>query len=364
MTDDTSLLVTTVRNEGHTILEWVAHHRLCGFDRIQIYQNDSTDTTVKTLHTLAGLGVIEYHENRHKKGGHQMRAYRRASRSEAYAECDWCMVLDADDFLNVRLGGGKVADLIAACPDKADAILVNQRSFGSSGHQYLDRSLVTERFGRAEPAGDIVTTRMSPLKPLFKTRAFSRPGAHLPRDPAIEAPVHCNGSGLVDGEFRRKGGRSFDPEGRAFAQVHHYGLRDLASFLVHHVEDGEPAHRDEGLEIWRELDRNDEEDHTLVSRAPALWEEMQRLDEMSDGLLLRLRQKAIRQWRVAAKNLAERKDITALRDAILGKVPELVLKPESMVTPFRLPQPLPVFSSVRNASEDAAPDKPHKVAAS
>ena len=57
MTQDTSLLVTAVTNEGHTILEWVAHHRLCGFDRIQIYHHESTDTTVRTLHAcLRNLG--------------------------------------------------------------------------------------------------------------------------------------------------------------------------------------------------------------------------------------------------------------------------------------------------------------------
>ena len=60
MTEPTSLLVATVKNEGPNILEWVAHHRLCGFDRIQIYQNDSTDTTVQTLRTLDRL-----HQHRH-----------------------------------------------------------------------------------------------------------------------------------------------------------------------------------------------------------------------------------------------------------------------------------------------------------
>ena len=111
---DTTLLVTTVRNEGPNILEWIAHHRLCGFDRIQVYQNDSTDTTVRSLRTLDQLGVIEYFENRHKKGAHQMRAYRRAGRSEAFADADWCMALECNEFLTIHAGDGKVSDLIAA----------------------------------------------------------------------------------------------------------------------------------------------------------------------------------------------------------------------------------------------------------
>ena len=66
MTKDTTLLVATVRNEGPNILEWVAHHRLCGFDRIQIFQNDSTDNTVRTLRILDRLGVIEFFQNNYR----------------------------------------------------------------------------------------------------------------------------------------------------------------------------------------------------------------------------------------------------------------------------------------------------------
>jgi len=66
-------------HEGPGILEWVAHHRLCGFDRIQIYQNDSFDTTLPILRTLDRLGVIEFHNNRHAKGAFQTRAYKRAA---------------------------------------------------------------------------------------------------------------------------------------------------------------------------------------------------------------------------------------------------------------------------------------------
>lgn len=46
------LLISTVKNEGPNILEWVAHHLCIGFTHIQIYQNDSEDGTQKTLRTL------------------------------------------------------------------------------------------------------------------------------------------------------------------------------------------------------------------------------------------------------------------------------------------------------------------------
>ena len=222
MTKDTTLLVATVRNEGPNILEWVAHHRLCGFDRIQIFQNDSTDNTVRTLRILDRLGVIEFFQNRNLEvGAHRRRAYRRASRGAAYAESTWCMVLDCDEFLNVKTGDGTVQDLIAACPTEADAILLNWRIFGSNGHRDLSGELVTERFTRAEAAGEIANGRKSPVKALARTASFGRPGVHMPRDPKKDAPVYCNGSGLSAGEFEHRNWRSDDPGARKLAQVNH-----------------------------------------------------------------------------------------------------------------------------------------------
>lgn len=74
MTDPKVLLVTTVKNEGPNILEWVAHHLLAGFDHIQIYQNDSEDSTQKHLRTLAKAGVIEYFPNPSRRGQWQNKA--------------------------------------------------------------------------------------------------------------------------------------------------------------------------------------------------------------------------------------------------------------------------------------------------
>ncbi len=139
------LLVATVRDEGPNILEWVAYHRIIGFDRIQIYQNNSSDDSQKTLPTLAKIGAIEYFRNHCVKQQWQNKAYRRASFSEAYTSSDWCMALDGDDFLNVKIGNGMVGYLIDTCPD-AEQILVNWRNFGSSGQLDLSDELVISRY--------------------------------------------------------------------------------------------------------------------------------------------------------------------------------------------------------------------------
>ncbi len=316
-----TLLVTTVKNEGPNILEWVAHHRLCGFDTIQVYQNDSSDTTEQSLRVLHRLGVIEYYPNRHNKGAHQMRAYRRAARSEAHRHADWCMVLDGDEFLNVHVGDGRVQDLIAACPEQADAILVNWRIFGSSHLKDTDPRLITERFTWAEAADGIAEgPLLSPFKPLYRTASFRRPGIHLPRDALVAAPILVNGSGLREGAFLRKNWRGQDPGKRKLAQVNHYITRDLQSFLLKHARGSANApHRDVGLKYWRRHNRNEEEETLLAERSPAIRAEMERLDALSGGKLMQLRARALRQWRLALREALKRPEIAALQAAILDR---------------------------------------------
>ena len=52
-------LIATAKDEGHNILEWLAHHRLAGFTEFILFQNDSTDGTAEMLELLAELGVTE-----------------------------------------------------------------------------------------------------------------------------------------------------------------------------------------------------------------------------------------------------------------------------------------------------------------
>lgn len=324
------LLVATVKNEGPNILEWVAHHRLAGFDQIQIYQNDSSDMTVQTLRTLDRMGVIQYFPNRHNKGAHQVRAYKRAARTEAHHKADWCMVLDGDEFLNVKTGDNTVQSLIKACPRQADAILVNWRVFGSGGETEFSTDLITQRFTSAEPEDEIAHgLRLSAFKPLYRTDAYKRPAIHLPRDPLKHDTLMVNGSGLKDGDFKRRNWRSADPKCRKFAQVNHYMLRDLPSFLLKHARGSANApHRDVGLKYWHMHNRNEAQDTGLAQRAPAVWDEMQQLDEASGGKLLQFRNRSIRQWRLALNRALERPEIADLRDAILDSqmVDEELLK--------------------------------------
>ena len=56
-------VVTSIRNEGVALLEWVAHYRVLGFDTIFIYTNDNTDGSIALLERLAEHGIIRLRWN-------------------------------------------------------------------------------------------------------------------------------------------------------------------------------------------------------------------------------------------------------------------------------------------------------------
>ena len=128
----TYTLVATAKNEGPFLLEWVAYHRVIGFDNFILYQNDSDDYTDKILRTLKRMGVVKYFYNAAKRGAHQVRAYRRASRQESFRQADWVMALDLDEFLVINTGNGHLDDLISGL-DGADYAMINWRRFGNGG---------------------------------------------------------------------------------------------------------------------------------------------------------------------------------------------------------------------------------------
>ena len=55
-----TVLLSSFRNEAPFVLEFVAHHKVLGFDQIIIASNDCTDGTVQILDALQAMGVIRH----------------------------------------------------------------------------------------------------------------------------------------------------------------------------------------------------------------------------------------------------------------------------------------------------------------
>ena len=223
-------VITTMKNEGAFLLEWVAHHKALGFDHMLICTNDCADHTRRLVFRLQQLGLATHHATRPWAATSiQRSALKQATRYDIVRKADWVWVCDADEFLVVRAGDGSARALAAMAGQGAGVISVPWRVFGPGGRLAFEEGPVTRQFplGQAAEPG----TRPPPVyaKSLFRGYLpYGRIGIHLPR-PRDGAP-----------EFRREipGGRPwpqgmnpmFTPADYSVAQVNHYALRSAESF--------------------------------------------------------------------------------------------------------------------------------------
>lgn len=287
MAGTTYTLVATAKNEGPYLLEWVAFHRMIGFDNILIFQNDSDDGTHEVLRILDDLGVVKYRYNRAAPGRHQVKAYKRAARQPEFQSSDWVIALDLDEFLQIHVGQGHLDDLFAALPP-VDEVLLNWRRFGHGDQFEITDELVPGRFTRAEPS-ERVAKHLTPYKALFRPALFERPGVHRPFGPKAKVRT-CNGSGLVEPDFVRYRFRATDPGQRKLAQINHYIVRDAASFVLKSQRgSAHQANRDIGRKYWTRRNYNDAADFALADRQPKVVAAMAALNAQSGGRLEALR---------------------------------------------------------------------------
>lgn len=313
------LLVATVKDEGPHLLEWIAHHKRIGFDDIVIYQNDSTDFTDRSLQFMAKAGILEYHLNTFPENAvrkpYQNRALQRASRTEAYQNADWCIGLDGDEFLHIKTPEGTLQSLVEAVEGKAgpvDEIRLNWRVFGNSFLHRFDDRLMTERFTRADPEDRILTQKIA-VKTLFRTRSFQRPGIHLPKVPLKEKTRFSNGSGLHEEDIPVSGFRSNDPGLCCFARINHYAVRDTESFLLKSARgSASNVGRSIDMRYWRRFNRNQVEELGLYNQLPETRKKMAELDDLTNGRLMGIRNRSLRQWRVRGRMLREDPDYAVL----------------------------------------------------
>ena len=177
-TSDKRAIVATARDEGLSILEWIAYHRVIGFDAFFIYTNDNTDGSLELLQTLAQHGVITLINNhvaanvspQQKCYEHslyfvpQLRRYR------------WVSYLDVDEFFLPLNCEPASLDGLFTQIGKTDlegsfsAIFFNWKWFGS-GHKFeMEDGFVLERFSEAR--SDMHGKSMSQLADVVSMRTW------------------------------------------------------------------------------------------------------------------------------------------------------------------------------------------------
>lgn len=290
-----------MKNEAPFLLEWIAYHRVIGFDEIVVCSNPSNDGTEELLAALAGAGVIRHLQVIPEAGeAAQSAAAKRFSTEIGYRDGDWYLWLDADEFLNIHVGARRVEDLIRAV-GAHDCALINWRVFGANGHARFPGRFIGAGFGRAArrkfAGNDSVKSffRMSP-----KFGGFAPVGIHRPlvtrggglRHTDVVTGIGTNPTLGFRPHWQWFQGDSFpanskvelDEVGWDLAQVNHYMVRTPDHFALKRLRGrGWKAHSEGEANqrhtdgFFTKNDRNEEEDVSILAWEEAVTAEMARL---------------------------------------------------------------------------------------
>ena len=235
-------ILTMMKDEGPRLLEWLAHHRLIGFDAVTVYTNDCRDGTDAMLDRLEAMGLCRHLRNDVPPGAKpQPHALTLGQKDARLLATDWLMVLDADEFLHVKTGDGTLDALLAACPKGTEGVAVNWRMIGSNGIAAWTDAPLLPQFTAGAPDA---FRRGWGVKTLFRPFEGLKLGIHRPtvkgakRDPALmaalEARLWVNGSGVqMPPSFMRDGWRgSAATVGYGLAEVAHYAVQSREAYLL------------------------------------------------------------------------------------------------------------------------------------
>jgi hypothetical protein len=281
-------IVTTMKNEGPFILEWIAYHRAIGIDDFLIYTNDCTDGTDELLRLLQDKGLVQHRDNPYRQSGMKpQHAALAAARDEPIVgNAKWLLCTDVDEFINIKCGDGTLDALFEALPD-ANMISMTWRLFGNADiHSYVDEPLMRQLTCCAPKL-----TRKPHVawgfKTLFQNRGiFKKMGVHRPKglQPQLLNELNwVNGSGrpMPQSMYRNAWRSTSSTVGYDLVQLNHYAVRSAESFLVKR-DRGRVNHvdRDQGLAYWFRMNNNADTDLSIQRMLPALQVELDRL--MSD----------------------------------------------------------------------------------
>lgn len=263
--------LSTMKDEGPTVVEWVAHHLAVGFTELMVYTNDCTDGTDTLLKRLEAMDIgVHHRENLIPEGMKPHPSMLKSAGEEALiVNSDWVLVLDADEFLCINHPSGTldgmVADLNAM---NAHAIVLTWRIFGSSGIRDWSRAPITDQFTRAAP--EFWNKGWGTKTMLRYDAKHLRLGMHRPiiksqfKDTDYpDTLLWVNGSGRpLEDWFKFRGWRSIRRTvGYDWAQINHYAIKSMDAYSLRKFRGNANLKKDKyNSDYWSLQDRNEVED--------------------------------------------------------------------------------------------------------
>lgn len=138
-----AFLCAITKNEGIDLAEWILFHLSIGFEKIIVYDNNSTDKTKDYVDACKYYGAVEYVHWPFPHG--QLTAYADCLKRFS-KDCDWMAFLDIDEFL-VLPQHKLIPDFLNEI-SPYQAIAINWRIFGSNNEIVISQNLVVDTFFR------------------------------------------------------------------------------------------------------------------------------------------------------------------------------------------------------------------------
>lgn len=233
-------VVTTMRDEGPFILEWLAHLKSIGVTHVVVFSNDCTDGSDRLLDQLSVLPWITHIRQTLNEGDSaQWTALRHAWHLPEVGDADWLLFCDVDEFPEIKIGDGTFKALISDV-GQVDAIALPWRLFGNAKRVHYEDKPVTTQFTRCAPPDLMFPIASTFFKTLFRKKGpFAGMGVHRPKQKNPEnhgLPVWVDGSGVrLPSTFVNNPKRLSlvgTNMGRDLVELRHYSLKSVEAFLI------------------------------------------------------------------------------------------------------------------------------------
>jgi FkbM family methyltransferase len=256
------------RNEGVYLHEWIAYHRVIGFDEVVVYDHESTDGSSELLDDLAGQGLVTRVPWSVPDDVSPQRSAYEDAIARYRGRLEWMGFFDVDEFL-VLVRHETIGDFLDEYADR-DAIAVNWRLLGSGGQERYGPEPVIDRFRRASGRRAGRNRRVKALARLDVLR-----GPPSPHTPRLHRPARYL---TVAGEPADSGRATVDHD---TIRLNHYYTKSYEEWgwKLTRGRGGKPRNRPEakyGYPSFAVRDVDDEEEVDIVRRLPALRELMDR----------------------------------------------------------------------------------------
>ncbi len=271
------------KNESAFVLEWLAFHRVVGFEHFIIADNGSNDGTRELLAKLTQLGLVtalDFSTNDERKP--QLPAYSYILKL-CPADVDVLAFIDADEFIFPMDDAETLLPLMERLfsPEDVSAVALNWATFGSSGHLFMDQGLVLERFTKHAAQAFGVNHHFKSIVRPSRVNCFDNPhyarlwwGRYVDARGQDVKPHPKHGNGL-----------SADVVWTG-ARVNHYAVKSLEEFVLGKSRKGSAslAGRVKHKAYYQLHDRNDETCEQTKAFLPRVRQELTRLQEMLAAL--------------------------------------------------------------------------------